>query len=789
MASRALGIRSLVCSLAAMACLGPVPAQPADKHSPPTQLEALYDSLSHPVLDEHRAFTLTNISFLRGGQKVVFTSGSLRLFRRVHGKVFGGVFTGSGSVTIAPPTPLEKQEFELRMNEKLVEGVHIFPFQSATLWFQDTLLSELGGLMPKPIEVVRQEKETAEKSMAFAVDKSNQNVIYRLVDEMMDLRPEPYSCVHFIPAQGKELFFTYDPRRYEEVVISTPVIEYLKSSVRWLEVVNSFHLPEEYSAATEYALTSEDKRRYDYRSYSVELWVQKGGRTRARTLLGVHSLELTARTMTFLLDPKLVIDSVTAEDGTPLSYQRNEDAWDVLLQMPDQDSPDYKIRFCYSGDFLRPYEGHAYIGISDVSGWKLLGDTKKLTGQFYELHSLEGWYPLSTDLTHATYDVTYHIPLDMEIVGAGKRVSEFKESGTRTVHNVTSEPTIGCTFSLGYFRPESLRLTEKEPLVTVYVTEGSQPVKIARDIANCIRLYTFLFGGDSLQELRAGLGGLNHGEAFQGYIQLPWVQEEVKTSKSTIELGSAHEVSHSWWGEGVGARSYHDWWIVEAFAEYSSLLYVPFVLKDDAQFFDVLKTRRERLCNLRHYALGSGPPLGSIWLGYRASTTQRPSDYALSIYQKGAWVLHMLRMMLLDLPTMKEDGFKSMMSEFYHTYRGKDASTDDFRQIVNKYFQGDMSWFFDQWVYGTEIPTLKCTHSVSKNPDGKYSVVITIEQKDVSKPFVIYLPIEVLYKDGTTARTRLALNQQKKDFTYLLDREPEKISFNILESVLCKIEE
>src|SRR5260221_13521212 len=109
---------------------------------------------------------------------------------------------------------------------------------------------------------------------------------------------------------------------------------------------------------------------------------------------------------------------------------------------------------------------------------------------------------------------------------------------------------------------------------------------------------------------------------------------------------------------------------------------------------------------------------------------------------KGAWVLHMLRMMMVNLSSLQEDSFTKMMAEFYQTYKGKDASTQDFRALVEKYFHSDMGWFFDEWVYGTDVPTLKCTHSGVRSASGKYSLKINVQQKEVSKPFTLYLPFE-----------------------------------------------
>ena len=60
------------------------------------------------------------------------------------------------------------------------------------------------------------------------------------------------------------------------------------------------------------------------------------------------------------------------------------------------------------------------------------------------------------------------------------------------------------------------------------------------------------------------------------------------------------------------------------------------------------------------------------------------------VYKKGAWVLHMLRILTLDLKTMNEDRFTGIMREFYQSYQGQRASTDDFRRVVERHIGADM---------------------------------------------------------------------------------------------------
>jgi aminopeptidase N len=162
-------------------------------------------------------------------------------------------------------------------------------------------------------------------------------------------------------------------------------------------------------------------------------------------------------------------------------------------------------------------------------------------------------------------------------------------------------------------------------------------------------------------------------------------------------------VAHQWWGVGVDFTSYHDQWLSEGFSNFSGLWYLQTVRKDNDKYFGMLRRWRTGI-------LERTEEPSPIWLGYRARSSKDDNGYGVLVYQKGAWVLHMLRIMMLDFKTMGEDRFTETMREFYGTYQGKRASTEDFRQIAEKHMGADLGWFFDQWIYGTEIPTYRVAY-------------------------------------------------------------------------------
>jgi aminopeptidase N len=150
----------------------------------------------------------------------------------------------------------------------------------------------------------------------------------------------------------------------------------------------------------------------------------------------------------------------------------------------------------------------------------------------------------------------------------------------------------------------------------------------------------------------------------------------------------------------------------------------------------------------------------------------------------------MLRNFMLDLNTMKEDKYRSMMREFFTTYVGKSAGTEDFQRTVEKYAGMNMGWFFKQWVYGTAIPSYKYAYKVEEAPGGKYKVTLRVKQENVPADFQMFIPVKIDFGGGKAARVRvLVRGAESEQALPLMPMEPQKVIFNDLESTLCEAEE
>jgi aminopeptidase N len=205
--------------------------------------------------------------------------------------------------------------------------------------------------------------------------------------------------------------------------------------------------------------------------------------------------------------------------------------------------------------------------------------------------------------------------------------------------------------------------------------------------------------------------------------------------------------------------------------------YMQAILHDNEKYMKVLRDSREHIRRERNNAapIGLGRRAGENWRG----------NYELSTYEKGAWVVHMLRNMLLDTGTMSEDRFLGVMRDFYQTYRGKRATTEDFQRVVERHVGQPMDWFFNEWVYGNEIPTYTFSWDATHDSAG-VAAKIRVRQSDVSAGFTMFVPLLIKFDQGE-ALVRLLVRGPTTDLTLRLPAEPTSMQLNPLESVLAEV--
>jgi hypothetical protein len=197
----------------------------------------------------------------------------------------------------------------------------------------------------------------------------------------------------------------------------------------------------------------------------------------------------------------------------------------------------------------------------------------------------------------------------------------------------------------------------------------------------------------------------------------------------------AHELAHQWWGHGVAPQNYRERWLSEAFAQYAAALWVRHRLGEEA-FQNVLE-------RLQRWALAKNDE-GPIHLGYRLGHIKGDSQvYRAVVYDKGAYVLHMLRSIV------GPDAFAEGLRAFQSGHRFGKAGTDDLREALEKASGRTLEPYFQQWVFGTELPRLSVR---AQTPGSRppYRAVVEIAAEGLPGP--VPLTLEVQHAQGRETR-------------------------------------
>jgi hypothetical protein len=716
--------------------------------------------------------------------EIIFTK-DVATFKFLEGKLYpltdfnelhhALVFIGKGKFSFTPPTEIEKKQlFRFFDTES-----YSMEFKELFLLFDDDTYERLVDSLP----VI--------KIKATGIDRNISNFLRILENDDDESRA---AFLRSILMQGRNgffysqiqesnlqlVFFQIDPFESEEVSFMKGIYVMTKN---YRELINLF--PAKYETVSYYSHIKPNKYFLDLISYNITSTIASNLDFSATCKIDFKAVDSNQDWITFYLFNDLKVDSAQWENKSKAKFVRQEESSELWIKCDDEylDGNHHSITIYYHGDLLE----------KDDLGW-------------IELGSSIFWYPRYDNKEKSTFLLTFNTPAKYQLVSVGDLENKTVNEETITTIWKCSTPSRNVSFNVGNF-DEQENIKEKIPIVSVYISEyGHQSASsylrslgvlslsdaseyIAQDISSSAFLFTEVFGSLDIKSLNVTEIPYLHGEAFPGLIHLSWATVVQSSFKGEDEVFRAHETAHQWWGIGVDFDTYHDQWLSEGLAEYSGLWYLQSAKSDNELFFAILNDWKDKIVNVREYLFGSGQEAGPVWLGYRTSSSDTEGDYDLIIYKKGAWIIHMLRAMLLDLSTMNEDKMKNLMHDYYETYKNKSASTANFRKVVEKHFGEDMGWFFNQYVYGTDIPLYKVAYKTKRRDDGKLELSIRIRQEQVAEDFKMYVPIKLILEGDKVGRFRVEVKGKETLITMPpIEGELEELVFNDLESVLCEVE-
>jgi len=770
--------------------------------------DSTYQALRNLTLSGE-SVSVNNLDLKRDAGTLHLRSGSICFVAPVAGKVTGAVFVGDGNFVLDPPDSEKKMLKLLTKENEFSEN-----FSQMVLRFTDSTYDDLkkggsGGASNCDAGPLKDSQHTTRH-------KLKTNFESRILEDV--LSPEPgglfIAFIHGKRYNGQELF-SIDPHEGHDQVNFMTYDE------------NKFG---EWAA---FPLAGEHRAGSMGRPIAIHHQQLDTTLGKNANLSGKAKTEFTAqlnglRVVPLDLFHTLRVKSVKTEDGQSLPFiqeEKNEDA-DFAVILPKALSA-----------------GEHFTVITEYEGKEAV--TNEGGGNYFPV-ARSDWYPNNPGSSfgeYASYDMTFRIPKGMQIAATGIRLSDSNEGGENVTVWKSEAPQTVAGFSFGRFKMEEAKLDKPQYLIQSFANQESPDwVNSLQQAASgdelpsmgshtsgmavgsmgttglnkkalaegqlAVQLYTDYFGPSLFQHMQlTQQTACNFGQSWPELVWIPLCYYFDTTVRHQLGMDwgdrgywkvvTPHEVAHQWWGHTVGFSSYRDQWMSEGFADMSASLFLTLIEKNPKKFITFWNDERELL--LERDAQGfRAIDAGPLTMGYRTSNSRTGFDTTRRlIYPKGAYVLHMVRMMMHDRQT-GDQHFKETMQDFVKTYAGKAATTEDFKAMLEKHMTREMDlegnqkmdWFFNPYVYGTQLPNYKLDSSFDTGPDGDAVLSFKLTQSNVDDKFRMLVPLYLELADGSIAflgRARISGNTSIEQKVPLkgLKTKPRRAMVNYYDDVLA----
>lgn len=756
-------------------CLGilsPLSAQrPANSNAVYQQLRAL--------LPGGDVITVHNFVLHRDAATFTFRDGSFDFYGEVNGKVTGAVFRGDGHLHITPPTPEERQNLKLLMHSEEFDE----DFDQAVFRFTDGTAAELHAAASGKGQPDAAFTKAAESLQEFARHQLHDNFDLTLLADVLSPAPRGIFMAAIRGHKNPHLFFLIDPDGVPGLNPEEVALLNWSSQDGVLTYPLAFHRAAEYANGT--ATSSEQNAAYKVLHEDLDVTIEKSGFLSSLATVQLRAQQDGVAVVPLDLYPTLRVSSVQSEKGDQLDWVQegkdNDPDFGVVLPAPLKKGETATIKIAYGGKDVVQNMGN---------------------GNYYPV-AREDWYPNASQGlgSYATYNMTFRVPKGLEIIATGTRERETTEGKITISEWKTETPLPVVGFSFGDFSERNTKIgsslatqlsvsayanNQKPDSLSSLATAASDSNNaalgsldttpmLASELSQgalAAEIYTNFFGPLPFPHIAlTQQSACDYGQSWPMLVYLPICGFFDSTQQHFLGLGgenlnkhmywevvTPHEVAHQWWGQTVGFASYRDQWMSEGFADASASIFLQSTRKTSADYLRFWKEERNALTERNQF--GFRPiDVGPLTMGIRLSSPKAGFNiYGDLVYPKGAYILHMVRLMMWT-PKEGDARFKETMQDFVKTYYLRPATTEDFKAIVEKHMSpsmnldgnGRMDWFFNEYVYGTDLPAYRFESQATPNGDGT-ALHIKLTQSGVPQGFKMPVPIYLELADGHVLR-------------------------------------
>lgn len=759
---------------------------------------SLYDTLKKFELLSK--ISVSNLALKRDRAEMVFT-GDFYFAAPINGRITGAVFIGDGMFRAAPPAevPFEQENLMRFLNDEIAES----DFKTAVLRFSDDTFDVIRKAVPGinadsviPGEAVSLAKELDPRMM----EETGANISSRLLISLANNESPGFFVAQFDKGRRDRFTFLLDPQARipgdvfginggEKVMLFT-YAPYSYINDIWMAVYT------EEDFKNKQVVYSDVFDLVNPLHYAMEIDV----RAARRTLPAKMRIDFESSVDNLRVLPMRLNEMISAYDNKrkdhsmrlkSVKYAGREMAfvqedWEInlaiILPKPMRKGEKFSLDVSLEGDIINRQQMYENI---------------------FVLEHNSNWYPRHGFLKRSTFDITFRHDRHHLVTSIGKLVRDAEpwpdDKDERLTQFKIDQPVSFVTFTGGIFERKIEKLSQKssetykltgDKLIDLYSLPASTAVLkesfMLSEMRNCLEYFSANFGAYPYEYYR----GIVNPFGLGGIPTLLMVPPADGANRSVFET-YAHRTSYQWWGNQVAFRSYRDFWLGEAFAKYSGILYVGFRYNADAQR-DSIKPARDFLPfpprGNKGVLAGKVGEMGPLILGHRLWSRHTGNAYSQLIFDKGGLVMRMLHFLFTDPSTGEGQPFFTMVADFVKQYQGKAASTEDFQRVASAHFVNtpvaknlrlkNLDWFFQQWVYEARLPSYRLEYTIEPGQNGQVVLNWTVVQDNAGPNWFMPIPVVLKFPGDKKASAIVYVKGLKTSSKITLPAKPSSVELD-----------
>jgi aminopeptidase N len=446
-------------------------------------------------------------------------------------------------------------------------------------------------------------------------------------------------------------------------------------------------------------------------------------------------------------------------NGFPSEYSRGKTSLNIPVKTEIGDT--VTVEIFYEGSPKR--EGLSSFVFGEINGESLVYSLNEPT-------YASTWFPCSDRPDDkALLDIRITNTENRISVSNGVLIDSSTSDGRKTFHWRTHYPIstyLIALYSSAYthFTDHYISSISGDTLDLQYYVLPKQLNEAKADFEEhpqMLKFLSFTFGEYPFMKEKYGVAAFLWQMGAMEHQTITGIGSNFITGKKYFTDIYLHELAHHWWGNAVGPKTWNDIWLNEGFATYSEALYSEW--KDGPL---ALQTEMKRKKNENFSGILSNPG---------------KNLFSNTVYDKGAWVLHMLR------KEIGEKRFFSLLRNYFEKYKYQNASTEDFKSLAEQISGKNLDLFFNQWVHSDINLHLRYHWNISKRKDS-YLLTIEVEQiQDDYSTFVFPLDIEIVLNTGEQLKQTFNINSRQKSFEFGVQNRPVNLIFDPDNWLLAKL--